>query len=151
MNEIAINIIVACVSSILTAGILNIPSVARKIKADQNHPITKIRKIIFAIIRYAVIISLMWLLFSFANFDKVLIVLLSILLIILSYFIANDVLYFTFVNVGNLSTKDNLKEERDRLLGYLSANQVTDQMRKKYSDRIRDIDEILESKSYVNY
>lgn len=151
MTEITINVIVACLSSIITASVLGIPKLVRNIKANKNHPIVKRKRIIVAIVRYAVIFSLMFILFSCANFDKVLIVLLSILLIILSYCIADDVLLFRLIGAANISKEDSLREERECLMDDLVRFQSGEVQKKKYIDRIREIDKILESKSYLSY
>lgn len=151
MNDIITKIIVALVSSVATAGILNIPKLFKIIKTDATHPIIKRQKIILATIRYAGIIALSSLLFAYIDLSKWFILFLSIILIVLICCITVDVIYFSLVRLANISVKERLLDEKEQILNKISANNTSPESIKKHTERLRELDKMLETKSYKSY
>lgn len=150
MNDIITKIIVALVSSIATAGILSIPKLLKIIKSDNNHPIIKRQKMIFATVRYVGIIALSSLLFVYIDLSKLFILFLAILLIVLSCCITVDIIYFSLVRLANISVKERLLDEKEQILNKISEKNTSPESIKKYTERLREIDAIIENRSYKN-
>ncbi len=112
MNTFTTAIIVAVITGLLS----NLPwliKVSTKLYKDKESKIVKRKRIIFAILRYIFIIASTLGIYFSLTLSKFFILSIASIVILCSYFIATDVLYFTISGAAKLTTKDQLIQERE--------------------------------------
>ncbi|MGI6342015.1 MAG: hypothetical protein ACOXZ9_03700 [Bacteroidales bacterium] len=151
MSTLTTAIIVAVITGLLS----NLPWIIRassRLYKDNKNTIVKRKRIIFAIMRYTLIIAITLGIYFGFTFSKMWVIFIMLVVLLCSYFIATDVLYFTMCGAANVSTKENLLNEKELWLEQLATCDSADKERQAMcKQELKKIEDKLASKSYKSY